>query len=95
MVGRVSVGQAVYQRNYQRARARALVRLSRLFQEEYKQLLQEERANDEAMGKTWVGIDIGTGIPITIGSHSDFTSEVTPTGSNYEGANAGNDGGEA
>jgi hypothetical protein len=69
----VSLNQAVYHRNYQRARARALVRLSRAFQTEYKQYLQEEREKDEAMGKTWLGFDSNTGGPITIQSYKDAT----------------------
>jgi len=67
----VSLNQAVYHRNYQRARARALVRLSRAFPVEYKQYLKEERNKDEAMGKTWLGIDSDTGSPITVQSYKD------------------------
>jgi len=69
----VSVNQAIYHRNYQRARARALVRLSRAFQTEYKQYLQEEREKDEATGKTWVGFDSVTSSAITIQSYKDAT----------------------
>jgi hypothetical protein len=49
------------------------VRLSRTFQTEYKQYLQEERSKDEANGKTWLGFDGATGSPITIQSYKDAT----------------------
>ena len=68
-----SLNQALHHRNYQRARARALARLSRAFQTEYKQYLQEEREKDEAMGKTWLGFDSNTGSPITVQSYKDAT----------------------
>ena len=44
---------AVRQRNYRRVRDRALARLARAHQEEYKELLEQERLRDEAEGKTW------------------------------------------
>ncbi len=78
---RASVAQVLHHRNYQRARARALVRLSRIFRDEYKQFLEEERALDESLGKTWVGIDPSTGSPITIESHKD-TVEGNTSSSN-------------
>jgi hypothetical protein len=55
-----AVKQAVYFRNYRRARDRALVKLAQANREEYFRLLEEERARDEAEGKTWgrVGITI-------------------------------------
>lgn len=48
--------QAVRQRNYRRARERALTRLGRKFPEVYAKLLEEERARDEAEGKVWLDI---------------------------------------
>jgi len=48
-----AVKQAVYFRNYRRARDRALVKLAQANREEYFRLLEEERARDEAEGKTW------------------------------------------
>lgn len=68
-----NISQTIHYRNYRRARGRALVRLSRDFQTEYKQYLQEEREKDEATGKTWVGFDSNTGSPITIQSYKDAT----------------------
>lgn len=89
---RASVAQVIHHRNYQRARARALVRLSRIFQDEYKQFLEEERALDESLGKTWVGLDSSTGSPITIESYKDAIEGSTDP--DYEGENEGNYGGE-
>ena len=89
---RASVAQMLHHRNYQRARARALVRLSRIFKDEYKQFLEEERALDESLGKTWVGIDPNTGSPITIESYKDAVEgSIDP---DNEGENASNYGGE-
>lgn len=48
---------AVRQRNYRRVRDRALTRLANLYPNLYKELLEEERAKDEAQGKVW--LDIG------------------------------------
>ena len=87
-----SLNQALHHRNYQRARARALVRLSRAFQTEYKQYLQEERERDEAMGKTWLGFDSNTGSPITIQSYKDATEGAIDPCDN--GAHQSYDGGE-
>jgi hypothetical protein len=57
--------QAVRQRNYKRARDRALTRLSRAFPEQYKELLEREKLNDEILGKKWADLD-GNPAPITI-----------------------------
>ena len=95
MSERASIGQVVHHRNYQRARARALVRLSRIFKDEYKQFLEEEREKDDALGKTWVGIDRNTGSPITIESYKDAIEGSTHTDPGNEGENASNYGGEA
>ena len=48
--------RAVWLRNYQRARARALVRLAQQYPDQYKDLLEQERLSDEAKGKTWLDI---------------------------------------
>jgi len=90
---KASVAQTLHHRNYQRARSRALARLSRIFKDEYKQFLEEERNLDESLGKTWVGIDSNTGRPITLESYKD-TVEGSVDPSN-ERENASNYGGEA
>ena len=92
MIERASVGQAIHHRNYQRARARALVRLSRIFKDEYKQFLEEERALDESLGKTWIGFDSNTGRPITIESYKDAIEGSTNP--DNDGENESNERGE-
>ena len=61
----VSGTQAIHYRNYRRARDRALARLSKLYPNVYKDLLAEERENDETEGKTWVAAN--TSINVTVG----------------------------
>jgi hypothetical protein len=53
---RSAVREAIYLRNYQRARGRALTRLSKLYAEDYKQFLEEEKRRDELEGKKWVSL---------------------------------------
>ncbi len=48
--------QAVRQRNYRRARDRALARLSRDYPNVYRTYLEEEMSADEDMGKKWLDI---------------------------------------
>jgi hypothetical protein len=52
--------RAVYQRNYRRARDRALARLSKLCPDVYRDLLDEEMRADEKMGKKWLDLDGNT-----------------------------------
>ena len=58
-----AANQAVRQRNYRRARDRALVRLAHLYPDTYKQLLEMEKNTDEQEGKTWIDLD-GNTIPV-------------------------------
>lgn len=53
----LAINQAVRQRNYRRARDRALVRLANLYPDLYKDLLKEEKENDKALGKEWVDLN--------------------------------------
>jgi len=48
--------QAVRQRNYRRARDRALAKLANLYREEYWDLLEEEKRADEEGNKKWLDI---------------------------------------
>ena len=52
---------AVRQRNYRRARDRALAKLSTEFKERYLELLAEEKEKDEKEGKRWHNL---TGSPL-------------------------------
>lgn len=60
--------QVVYDRNYRRARERALVRLSREYPTLYRQYLEEERRRDEQTGKAWIDYDIDNSIPVLAGT---------------------------
>ena len=48
--------QAVRQRNYRRARDRALAKLANLYREKYWDLLEEEKRADEEGNKKWLDI---------------------------------------
>ena len=52
--------QAVRQRNYRRARERALTRLANAYPDIYRSYLEEEKIADENMGKKWLDIDGNT-----------------------------------
>ena len=58
--------RAVWLRNYQRARGRALTKLAQQYPDQYKDILEQERLSDEANGKTWLDItgatDDGAGV---------------------------------
>ena len=52
--------QAVRQRNYRRARERALTRLANTYPEIYRSFLEEEKIADEKMGKKWLDLEGNT-----------------------------------
>ena len=67
----VSGKQAVHYRNYRRARDRALVRLSHLYPNVYRDLLAEEKENDSTEGKSWIAGN--TRVRVTMGVRSGPT----------------------
>jgi len=67
----VSGKQAIHYRNYRRARDRALVRLSHLYPNVYRDLLAEEKENDQTEGKNWVARN--TRVSVTMGVRSGPT----------------------
>ena len=85
---------AVRQRNYRRARDRAMTRLATAYPETYKELLEQEKIVDEQMGKKWLDIDGSTSESMDLDSN-------TPPSSGREGnqastsANKSDNGGEA
>jgi hypothetical protein len=85
--------KAVRDRNYRRARDRALVRLAHLYPDTYKQLLEMEKIEDEKQGKTWISID-GTTV-LSVGVHTRATGADDLAYSSNGSANEGNNGGEA
>mgnify|MGYP000417361545 CR=1 FL=1 len=90
---KAAANQAVSYRNYRRARDRALVRLANAYPETYKELLEQEKANDEQLGKKWLDIN-GTTTAGELGLRPDTTVEHDSQ-TNNQRENQGNDGGEA
>ena len=84
--------QYVHNRNWRRARDRALVKLARIHRDEYRELLKREKANDEAQGRKWLDIDGTTSttvLPVREGEGwVDFSAS-------NNSSNKSNDGGEA
>jgi hypothetical protein len=82
--------QAVYYRNYRRARDRALVKLSQAYPDTYKELLEKEKVSDEQEGKAWIDLD-GTTITPRIVARAKARG-ITLTQAD---TNQGDDGAEA
>ena len=57
---KAAADQAVRQRNYRRARERALTRLANDYPNLYRYYLEEEKIADENMGKKWLDLDGNT-----------------------------------
>ena len=85
--------KAIRDRNYRRARDRALVRLAHLYPDTYKQLLEMEKIEDEKQGKTWISIDGSTAI--SVGIHTRATGADDLAHTSNAGANEGDNGGKA
>jgi len=88
---KAAANQAVQYRNYRRARERALVRLANAYPDDYKELLEQEKARDEQEGRKWLDIN---GTTSSVGLRSTTSSTYTGEAGN-EGANQGYNGGEA
>jgi hypothetical protein len=58
-----AMNMAVRQRNYRRARDRALARLAQAYPNLYKEYLEQEKASDKKEGKKWVDITGRTNAP--------------------------------
>ncbi len=86
---------AVRQRNYRRARDRAMTRLSTAYPETYKELLEQEKIVDEQLGKKWLDIDGSTDAIDSV--HTDTTGAYTRGDREEASSNQdeGNDGGKA
>ena len=85
-----AVNRAVWFRNYQRARARAMTKLTQLYPETYKQLFEIERSIDEQEGKSWIDISGATRMGIRTRTPSRDTASTQEAG-----VSTSNDGGEA
>lgn len=66
--------QAVRQRNYRRARDRALTALARKYPDDYKDLLSQEKEKDETLGKKWLDL-AGNTHPIDWHQSTNTTSQ--------------------
>ena len=75
--------QAVHYRNYRRIRDRALRRLGQLYPDQYRQFLEEERAKDEAEGKSW--LDLSGRTKRSLGSASAPNGNSTVSESHQDG----------
>jgi hypothetical protein len=84
--------QAVHNRNYRRARDRAMTKLAHLYPDTYKQLLGIEKAIDEQEGKNWIDL---TGPVGMASSTSTSSGDLTDTRETVSSSQASNDGGEA
>jgi hypothetical protein len=89
---KAAVNQAVYYRNYRRVRDRALTRLASAYPQDYKELLEQEKANDEAQGRKWIDID-GTTNSVDNESPISSVAEVRETSNNSQ--DQSDNGGEA
>jgi hypothetical protein len=85
------MNMAVGQRNYRRARDRALARLAQAYPDDYKELLEQEKAIDETQGRKWIDID---GTTNTVGVRPTITSIAGVREASNGGKNQGNNGGE-
>jgi hypothetical protein len=87
-----AMNMAVRQRNYRRARDRALAQLAKLYPDNYKELLEREKANDEAQGRKWLDINGTTGAmgvqPIATVKPADFSPDNNRTNESYYGGEA-------
>ena len=88
----ISGKQAIWYRNYRRARDRAMVRLTHAYPETYKELLEQEKASDITEGKNYVAFDNDAGITVAIRSDAGHTGvsehENRSADSRNEGAEA-------
>jgi hypothetical protein len=82
--------QAVYYRNYRRARDRALVKLAQAYPDTYKELLEKEKVSDEQEGRAWIDLNGTTIAPRIVARAKARGITFTETSTNQ-----GNNGGEA
>jgi type II secretory pathway component HofQ len=87
-----ALNAAVRQRNYRRARDRALAKLAQRFPDDYRQLMEKEKESDEQLGKKWLDIT-GSTTASQMGTRADATATRPQT--IYGGEDEGDRGGEA
>jgi len=82
--------QAVYYRNYRRARDRALVKLAQAYPDAYKELLEKEKVSDEQEGKARIDLNGTTVAPRIVARAKARGITLAQADTNQ-----GNNGGEA
>lgn len=84
---RSAAKRAVFQRNYRRARDRALVKLAQAYPDQYRNLLEEEMASDKAEGKAWPDLGGPGGITddVQIGTRQHAILRSIETDRNKQG----------
>jgi len=82
--------QAVHNRNYRRARDRAMTKLAHLYPDTYKQLLGIEKAIDEHEGKNWIDLNGSSRMVSSTSTSNGYLTDTRETNSQ-----ARNNGGEA
>ena len=88
--------RAVWLRNYQRARGRALTKLAQQYPDQYKEILEQERLSDEANGKTWLDITGATDNSAGVLTDADrYNNTLRSRQADGDKQDEGNDGGEA
>jgi hypothetical protein len=91
----VSGKQAIHYRNYRRARDRALVRLSHLYPNVYRDLLAEEKEDDQTEGKKWVANNTRVSVTMGVRSRPTRSKGRATKRPKRSRKNKGNNGGEA
>jgi hypothetical protein len=62
---------AVWLRNYQRARVRALTKLANTYPDEYKEIFEQEKINDYTQGKAWIDLNGNTSSSMDTNTRTD------------------------
>jgi hypothetical protein len=62
---------AVWLRNYQRARVRALTKLANTYPDEYKEIFEQEKINDYTQGKAWIDLNGNTSPSMDTNTRTD------------------------
>ena len=73
---------AVWLRNYQRARVRALTKLANAYPDEYKELFEQEKINDYTQGKAWIDLNGNTSSSMDTDAGTDRSKDQTAQTSN-------------
>ena len=88
--------RAVWLRNYQRARGRALTKLAQQYPDQYKDILEQERLFDEANGKTWLDItgatDNSAGVLTGTDRYNNTSRSEQANGDKQNESNVGGEG---